>query len=275
MPKLNIGEKSLLYTGDFKVEETRLFKGADLKTGPVDYLVIESTYGDRNHPERRECEKLFIEEIQETVDRGGTALVPSFAVGRSQEIVDVLHEHKIGVPVYLDGMGQKAARATLRFPEFLKNPRSLKKALEKTVWIKNNADRKKAMAKPGVIVTTAGMLQGGPALNYLKKLYRDERNNVFLTGFQVEGTPGRTLMETNKINIDGKLYEVKGKVEKFDFSAHASQQEMMKAISHWQPEKILLVHGDKEVIQLFKEKISKETGIETIAPEAGKKVLLG
>ena len=82
-------------------------------------------------------------------------------------------------------------------------------------------------------------------------------------------------METNKIDIDGKLYEVRGKVEKFDFSAHASQQEMLKAISKWQPEKVLLVHGDREVIQLFKKKIEEETGIEVLVPQTGKKIDLG
>jgi len=274
MPKLSLGEKDFLYTGDFKVEETRLFKGADLDVGKVDFLAIESTYGDRNHLPRNECERLFIEEIQETVDNGGWALVPAFAVGRSQEILDVLHEHKVNAPIFLDGMGQKAARATMLFPEYLKNPKFLKKALEATNWVKNNGDRKKALKQPSVIVTTAGMLQGGPAMNYLKKLYKGEKNNVFLTGYQVEETPGRILMETNKIEIDGKSYEVKGKVEKFDFSAHASQQEMLKAISKWQPEKVLLVHGDKEVIQVFRQKILEETGIEVIAPEAGKRIEL-
>ena len=274
MPKLSLGEKDFLYTGDFKVEETRLFKGADLDVGKVDFLAIESTYGDRNHLPRNECERLFIEEIQETVDNGGWALVPAFAVGRRQEILDVLHEHKVNAPIFLDGMGQKAARATMLFPEYLKNPKFLKKALEATNWVKNNGDRKKALKQPSVIVTTAGMLQGGPAMNYLKKLYKGEKNNVFLTGYQVEETPGRILMETNKIEIDGKSYEVKGKVEKFDFSAHASQQEMLKAISKWQPEKVLLVHGDKEVIQVFRQKILEETGIEVIAPEAGKRIEL-
>jgi len=275
MPKLTFGEKSFLYTGDFKVRETRLFKGCDMDVGKVDWLAIESTYGDRNHPPRKECEKLFIEEIQETLDRGGTALVPAFAVGRSQELIDVLHGHKINAPIYLDGMGQKVARTTLRFPRFLKNHQFLKKALDKTLWVKNNADRNRALKQPSVIVTTAGMLQGGPALNYLKRIYKDEKSNVFLTGFQVEGTPGRTLMETNKIDIDGKIYDIKGKVEKFDFSAHASQREMIKAITKWQPKKILLVHGDKEVIEVFKQKILEETGIETIVPELGKTIKLG
>lgn len=274
MPKFTIGNKTILYTGDFKVDETRLLKGADLEVGKVDCLLIESTYGDRNHPPRKECEKIFIEEVQETINKGGIAIVPSFAVGRSQEILDVLHEYRINAPVFLDGMGQKAARVTMSFPEHLKNPRMLRKALDKTIMVKNNGERNRAMKNPGVIVATAGMLQGGPALSYLKKLCGDEKNNVFLTGYQVEGTPGRKLMETNKIEIDGKQYDVKGKVEKFDFSAHASQQEMLRAIGKWNPEKILLVHGDREIIKFFRQKIQDEKGIEAIIPEAGKKIEL-
>jgi len=274
MPKLSIGDKNFLYTGDFKVEETRLFKGADLDVGKVDWVLMESTYGDRNHPPRKECEKLFVEEIQETLDRGGWPLVPAFAVGRSQEIIDVLHEYKINAPIFLDGMGQKAARVMLKYPKFLKNHRFLKKALDNTFWVKGQGDRKRALREPSVIVTTAGMLQGGPALSYLKKLYKGENNNVFLTGFQVEGTAGRTLMETGRIEIDGKAYKVEGKVEKFDFSAHASQQEMIHALNKWNPEKVLLAHGDKEVIQLFQQKIKEETGLDAIVPEAGKKVVL-
>jgi putative mRNA 3-end processing factor len=119
------------------------------------------------------------------------------------------------------------------------------------------------------------MLQGGPAMNYLKQIYKDAKSNVFLTGYQVEDTPGRILMETGKILIDGHNYDVRGKVEKFDFSAHASQQEMLRAIAKWGPEKVLLVHGDPEVIKVFKKKIEDETGIRVIVPEAGKKIELG
>jgi len=275
MVELLIGDKRLLYTGDFKVEETRLFKGADLNVGEVDYLVIESTYGNRNHPDRKECEKLFVEEVQSTIDRGGWALVPAFAVGRSQEVIDVLAEYKVNAPVYLDGMGQKAANVMMRFPHHLKNPRFLKKALGKAIWVKNNSMRKKALQQPSVIVTTAGMLQGGPVLNYLGRIHADENSSVLLTGYQVDGTKGRTLMETNKIEIDGRVYDVKAKVEKFDFSAHASQQEMLYAIKKWQPKKILLVHGDKDIMQVFANKIREETGIEAVAPAAGKKLDLG
>ena len=81
-------------------------------------------------------------------------------------------------------------------------------------------------------------------------------------------------METKRINIDGKDYDVKAKVEKFDFSAHASQEEMLKAIKKWSPEKIVLVHGDKEVIEIFKGKIDEEIGIRPLDVEKGKRIKL-
>jgi len=274
MTKVSFKGKTFLYTGDFKKDETRLFKGADLKTGSIDYLVIEATYGDRNHPPRKEVERLFVEEVQDTIDRGGWALVPAFAVGRSQEIIDILSEYKINAPIYLDGMCQKAARITLSFPKYLKDHKFLKKALSNAIWVQRESFRKKALKQPSVIVTTAGMLQGGPALNYLKTLYKDNSSSVLLTGYQVEETPGRQLMETKRINIDGQGLEVKGKVEKFDFSAHASQQEMLDSIKKWSPEKVFLVHGDKDVMPVFRDKIKQELGIDTGILEQGKKTPL-
>ena len=82
LSKISFDDKTFLYTGDFKKDETRLFKGADLKTGNIDYLLIESTYGDRNHPPRKELEKLFVEEVQNTLDKGGWALVPAVVILR-------------------------------------------------------------------------------------------------------------------------------------------------------------------------------------------------
>ncbi len=274
MAKLSFGDKSFLYTGDFKKDETRLFKGADLDVGEVDYVAIESTYGDREHPPRKEVEKLFVEEVQDTIDRGGTALVPAFAVGRSQEIIEILKDYTVNAPIYLDGMGQKVARVMLSYPRYLKDHKALKKALETTNWVRRASMRKKALKEPSVIVTTAGMLQGGPAMAYLKEIAGDKNSSVLLTGYQVEETAGRKLMETKRIEIDDREYEVRGKVEKFDFSAHASKEEMIASLKHWSPSKILLVHGDKDVMPVFKGVIEDELGIETVIPELGKKLKL-
>jgi putative mRNA 3-end processing factor len=272
--RLEMGNKVFIYTGDFKMTETRLLHRADLPKVKADYVMIESTYGDRDHPNRIDTENEFVETVQSIVDKGGTALIPAFAVGRSQEIIDVLYEHKVDFPVYLDGMGQKAARITLRYPEYLKDARFLKRALESVEWIRSDRQRKKALSEPSAIVTTAGMLEGGPALHYIKKIYNDPNSGVLLTGYQVEGTTGELLLRTGRIEIDGREYEVKGLVKKFDFSAHASQSSMLKALKYWSPEKVLLVHGDSSTIKVFKEKIGEELGMDAEILKMNRPVIL-
>lgn len=273
MTKLSLHGKEFLYTGDFRVDETRLHGGADLKVGKVDYCVIEGTYGNRLHPERHNSEKHFVESVQEIVESGGWALVPAFAVGRSQEIVDILSEYKLGVPVFLDGMCQSAARILLNYPDYLKNPGFLKKALDKVEWVRSDRMRAKALKQPSVIVTTSGMLTGGPIMQYIKKLYKDKDSKVFLTGYQVEGTPGRTLLETNKMPLKDAVVDVEMQVEKFDFSAHSDQKEMVFALKKWSPEKVIIVHGDKKVIGEFQQKL-KEEGFDAVAAETGKTIKL-
>lgn len=265
--------KNLLYTGDFNAAETRLYHKADLKVGKIHYLIIESTYGDRNHPSRKESEKLFAESVIDTLDKGGHALVSAFAVGRSQELIDVLEEYKLNVPVYLDGMGQKAAKIMLEYPDLLKNAKFLKKALMKARWVKNDGMRKKALDEPCVIVTTSGMLQGGPIQYYLKNLHDDENSKLFLTGFQVEGTPGRILMETGKITIDGQTIDVKMQVGKYDFSAHSDKKCLLETVEKLSPEKIILVHGDAQVVEVFKSDL-QALGFEVFAPKVGDEIIL-
>ncbi|MBU0661961.1 MAG: MBL fold metallo-hydrolase [Candidatus Diapherotrites archaeon] len=264
-------EGTFVYTGDFKAEETRLHNGADLKLGGCDTLMLESTYGDRNHPPRKETEKLFVEHVQDTIDAGGHALIAAFAVGRSQEVIDILHEYNINADIYLDGMCQKASRIYLDFPKYLKNPQFLKKALNSAKWVKSMGMRKKALSKPSVIVCTSGMLQGGPVHAYLPEIYKDKNSRLMLTGYQVTGTPGRTLLETGKINLDGINVEPKMHVEKYDFSAHASHDELIREIERLNPEKVICVHGDTEVIDKFAREI-KEKGFEVFAPSVGDEI---
>lgn len=275
LTKLSLPEKEILYTGDFKTEETRLHHGADLKVGKTDIVMIESTYGDREQTPRKETEKKFVEKVEEIVESGGHVILPAFAVGRSQEIIDVLVERKVKLPIYLDGMGQKAATTMMRYPKYLKNPKKLGAALQQVKWVRNNKKtRNEALKQPSIVVASAGMLQGGPALRFIKNLYRDEKSAILLTGYQVEESPGRILLETGKINIDGKLLDVKMHVQKFDFSAHPPQSEMLYSLKKWSPKKVMLVHGDKDVMQVFKKAIEESLGIETIIPKTGKEITI-
>lgn len=275
LTRLDFSNKSFLYTGDFNPIETRLHEGADVKgVGEVDYVLCESTYGGKEHPPRKQVEKEFIAAIKETLENGGHAIVPAFAVGRSQEIVDLLLEAKINAPIYFDGMCQKISRIYLNYGEYLKSKNELSTALKNTEWIKSDRDRKKVLQKPSVIVATAGMLAGGPILHYIKQLYSDPNSSILLTGFQVKDTPGELLKSTGTIPIDEEEFKVDCKVHAFDFSAHADTAGMLSCFKQWNPEKILLCHGDPEAVDEFKQTIEEQTGIEAIALEAGKKVQL-
>jgi len=268
--KLDFGSFSFLYTGDIKIEDTRLFKKADLNTGGADFVLMESTYGNSDHPPRKEIEKKFVDRVKETVENGGYALIPAFAIGRSQEILDVLFENKVDFPVFLDGMGQKASLVSMKYPEYLKNPKELKRAHKKTVWVKNRRQRQKVLEEPCAVVTTAGMLEGGPILSYLKQVSNDPKSGVFMTGYQVEETQGRRLLNEGVIHIDGQDYKVDCEIEKFDFSAHASQSNLVKAVKKWSPRELMLVHGEYEKARELKKRVEEELGINTTILEAGK-----
>ena len=272
--RLAIRETNFLYTGDFRVEPTRLHEGADLKAGPVDVVLIESTYGDRLHAPRKMAEKEFIESVREVLDNGGNVVVPAFAVNRSQEMIELLAEAKLGVPLYLDGMGTRAAKIMESYPQFLREPKKLKAALKETEFISKGPMRKRVLREPSVVVTTAGMMQGGPVMYYMKQMFNDPDSAVFLTGYQVEGTGGRRLLEEGIMPFEDGEEKVACQVRKFDFSGHADQREMLLALKKWGPQKVVLVHGDKAVIPIFAQKIREDLGMEVIVPKTGKSVSL-
>ncbi|MFA5125419.1 MAG: MBL fold metallo-hydrolase [archaeon] len=272
--KLTHGDKNFLYTGDFKVSETQLHLGANLDVGKIDYVMIESTYGDREQADRKLEEKAFCESVQSTVERGGWAIVPVLAIGRSQEIIDILSKYNLDAPIYLDGMGKKVSEVYLNHPDLIKDSKGFRKALNEANWIEGKQDRAKAMKQPGIIVTTSGMMKGGPVINYVAKIVNDPMSKIHLTSFQAEGTPGRMLIQEGKLPKEktGEIVKVGCRYEKFDFSAHPSQSEMIHALKKWSPKEIFLVHGDKEAMSIFSNKIYEELGIRASALQTGKKI---
>lgn len=234
-----IGEKSILFTGDLNVIDTRLVQG----TKPVscDILFLETTYAGREHPNRKELEKQFLNKIEEVVNRGGTAVIPSFAVARSQEIIMVLRNS--GYDIWFDGMGRKVSKIFLKYPKRLRSPEELKKALNKIHLVHSDHGRKMAL-KSEVIITSSGMMDGGPVLSYMNKLKTDRKSAVILTGYQVEGTNSRLLMDKRKLDFYGVRENVECEVQYFDFSAHAGHSELVEFARNCKPEKIILFHGE-------------------------------
>jgi len=144
-------------------------------------------------------------------------------------------------------MARDITRLYLQYPSYIKDYNLLKKAASAANWIRDERDRKKAIREASVIITPAGMLNGGPALSYIKKLRNDKKSAVFLTGYQVEHTNGRLLLEEGYV-IDEKnsKINVKMQVSFFDFSAHAGKNSLKRMVQKLKPEKIIVVHGEEE-----------------------------
>ena len=234
-----LGSQKILFTGDMNVTDTRLLKGA--KPVPCDILFLEGTYAGREHPERDELEKQFLDKIDEVVTRGGVAVVPTFAVSRSQEVCLVLKNS--GYDVWFDGMGRKVSKLFLRYPNHLRSPEDLKKAINNVNFVHSDHGRKLAL-KSEVILTSSGMMDGGPVLWYMNKLNSDSKSAVLLTGYQVEGTNSRLLINKGKLDFYGVTENVECEVGYFDFSAHAGHSELIDFARQCSPEKIVLFHSD-------------------------------
>ncbi|MDE1855071.1 MAG: MBL fold metallo-hydrolase [Candidatus Micrarchaeota archaeon] len=261
--------RKLVYTGDFKLEPQMIQGSADIVKS--DILLTETTYANREHPEREELIRKFADEVRQTLDNGGTALIPSFAVGRAQEILAVLHKYKLSDRVFIDGMARKATQIAMRYPEYIRNVDLLHDAIKKIMWIGSEEHRGHAVSGPSIILTTAGMLNGGPVLNYLTKL--GPNSKIFLTGYQVEGTNGRKLMEGKPLSIDGRKEVVKTPWVYYDFSAHAGKSDLYEYVKKSSPELVICVHGDQKIAEEFAESLKVE-GFKTHVPRQGDSIKL-
>jgi putative mRNA 3-end processing factor len=233
------GRQNLLFTGDINTINTHLLEG----TKPVkcDTIIIEGTYAGRDHPKRVKLEYEFLKKIDEVVSRGGKAIIPAFAIGRTQEIMLILKHSKHHI--YVDGMGNSITEIYLKNPEFLRSPKELRRMKNKVKMVRSFRGRKYAM-KGDVIITTSGMLDGGPVLSYIEQFKNNPKNAIFLTGYQVEGTNGRLLMDERKIEVQGVRQNINCEVCFFDFSAHSGHKELIEFIHGCEPENVVICHSD-------------------------------
>ncbi|MEM5797765.1 MAG: MBL fold metallo-hydrolase, partial [Candidatus Aenigmatarchaeota archaeon] len=165
---METNRKKILFTGDIKFEPTRLLDGADQDFENIDILISETTYSYKNHPNRKQLTEQLKKDIRATIEAGGIVILPCFAVGRTQEMLIILAE--MDMPFWVDGMGIEATFIVLNHPESQKNPVVLKQAFDRARKVRKPADRATAISRPGIIVASAGMLQGGPIHWYLKRL---------------------------------------------------------------------------------------------------------
>ncbi|SDN01873.1 putative mRNA 3-end processing factor [Halogranum gelatinilyticum] len=269
------GDTRLLYTADFHLDEEdggdvvgqRLVPGSTDRPD-ADVVICESTYADVEHDPRGEVERRFVESLQTTMWEGGTVVVPAFAIGRTQEMLLICEAHDL--PCYVDGMGKQVTRMLRNHPEFVRDADALRRAKSHARFVTGRNGQRKRIAKQNtVIVTTSGMLSGGPAMTYIPEVRADPTNKITMTGYQVEGTPGRDLLERGSAEIDGRIMPISAQAESYDFSAHADHDGLREFLSAYEASEILVNHGDN--CENFAAEL-REDGYEASAPEVGQVV---
>tara|TARA_B100001113_G_scaffold145066_1_gene118822 strand:+ start:96 stop:1409 length:1314 start_codon:yes stop_codon:yes gene_type:complete len=263
--------KSVLFSGDFDTRDSQLTIGA--KPVQTDVLFVEGTYGGRDHPPKQEENQRFIERIIEIIDRGGTALIPAFANGRTQDVVMLLHKHLPELDVHVDGMGKRVAKLQMDHPETLRDASALESSWKWCRRVSSKSDRKKAL-DADVIVSTSGMLDGGPSIWYLNRLRHERKNAILLTGYQARNTGGRRLLDERRIPIFGKLANIELDVDQYSFSTHAGHQEIVDFAEQCQAEDVVIYHSDPTMARPPLAEALEKNGHQVHVPENGLSGLL-
>ena len=264
------GDTRLLYTGDFHTADQRLVAGTTARPD-ADVVVCESTYSDVAHEARRDVEERFVESVETTLWEGGTVVVPAFAIGRTQEMLLICEAYDI--PCYVDGMGTEVTRILQQYPGFVRDADALRRAKSHARFVTGrDGQRKRITDQTAAIITTSGMLSGGPAMTYIPEIRRNPVNKITMTGYQVEGTPGRDLLETGSAEIDGRRMPVSAQVEQYDFSAHADRAGLLSFLEPYRDDPVLVNHGDR--CAAFADEL-RRVGVDARAPELGEIVTVG
>ena len=261
------GETRLLYTGDFHTDDQRLVAGTTARP-EADAVICESTYADVTHDDRSAVESRFAESVQTTLWEGGTVVVPAFAIGRTQEMLLLCAANDI--PCYVDGMGVGVTEMLRNHPDFVRDADALDRAAgHARVVTGRDGQRKRIADQQTAIVTTSGMLSGGPAMTYVPAIRGSPTNKITMTGYQVAGTPGRELIESGRAEIDGRVMPVSAQVEQYDFSAHADREGLRSFLDSYREAEILVNHGDR--CGQFATELAGD-GYDASAPEIGETV---
>lgn len=265
------GDHNLVYTGDFNYEESKLFGPASTNFQRVETMIMESTYGskDGSQPTRDEAVKKLVDNIEETVEKGGKVLIPSFAVGRAQEIMCILDEEyrkgNLEVPVHLEGMLWDATAIHTTYPEDL-NKKVQHKIFHKDEnpftsdlfhRVGSNEEREEIFESPDpcVVLSTSGMMTGGPVMEYLKRFAPYEENKLIFVGYQAEGTTGSRIQKgwdeipVNDGDNKRQMVELELEVETVEgLSGHSDNQQLINYVRNLKsrPNKVITVHGDRE-----------------------------
>lgn len=294
---VNEGEETIVFSGDIHQKPTKLFNGADNSFSNVDSVIMESTYGKNTdiQASQPEAETELKRVIRDRVQSNGKVIIPAFAVGRSQEIMLVLEEAmKNGdipeVPIYLDGMISEATAIHAAYPEFLRDGVRERIFHENenpflyngftTITGGEKQRQKIADGEQCIVLTTSGMLTGGPVMSWLRLLAPNENSTLVFVGYQAPGTLGKDIQKgekelqledwsqdnvnsTVKVPVNMDVETVTG------FSGHADRNGLMTFLTSMQskPQRVLCVHGDENAVKEFSQSIQREIGVRAHAPK--------
>ncbi|WP_029038723.1 MBL fold metallo-hydrolase RNA specificity domain-containing protein [Salinimicrobium xinjiangense] len=269
--ELKIGKKNFIFSGDIGQKNDSLLKPPQ-KPERADYLFLESTYGDRLHPQE-ETDKILKQAIESTLEQQGILIIPSFAVERLQtlmyEIYKLHKENKIPpIPVYIDSpMGNEVLKTFSRFMSWHKLSHEEFREMKKRFRIITNyRDTWKTIEdpQPKVVIAGSGMVTGGRVLTYLRFFIENPSTTILLAGYQAEGTRGRQIQEgLSEVKIFGKYYRLKAAVKSINsLSAHADQEGLLEWLDEIKnsPQRIFLIHGEKGASDYLRVKIRDRYG---------------
>ncbi|MGI1691609.1 MBL fold metallo-hydrolase [Thermoanaerobacter uzonensis] len=280
-------EGSVFYSGDFSGFRQNTIEGAFIPKLRPDVAIFESTYGDKLHANRELEETRLIEKVSSIISEGGKVIIPAFALGRAQEIILILkkaiNKGLLKTKVYVDGMVREVCRVYKLNPNYLRQNLAKKIFNGNDIFFDDNIIevekpemREEIIKESCVIISSSGMITGGPSQWYVEKLAQDEKNLIAITGYQDEESPGRQLLdiieestENRKIKIDDKEILINASIDKFGLSAHADMGEILALASSLYPKKIFLVHGDPEIINFLGKEIQKDLKSEIYIPSNG------
>lgn len=283
------GETTVVFSGDLGRSDAPLMRDP-ARLGAADYIVVESTYGDRHHPTAPPADQLA-RVIRDAAAKGGMLLLPAFAVGRTQELLYVIRELEDAgaipvLDVFVDSpMAIDATAVTLAHLDELDEEtadrlaRGIKPLQPERLHIIRDAAQSRglnAITGPGIILSASGMCTGGRIKHHLKVRLPNARNTVCFVGFQAAGTRGRALQDgASSVHIFGERVEVKATIESVEgFSAHADQAQLLAWLGGFtQPPKgLFITHGEPRGSAALAEAIAETHGWTTIIPQLGELV---
>jgi len=285
-------ETKAVFTGDLGNSGTPILRDPEW-IGSADILVMESTYGDRNHKAREDRFENFVDIVNETLDKGGRVVIPSFAVGRTQEIVYGLNQNKekfkekydriLQTPVYVDSPLAISATEIYKNNPQCYDEEARRYILENknpvdfpTLKLTRTVDESKAINEsndPAIIISASGMCEAGRIRHHLKHRLWEENSTILFVGHQAQGTLGRRLVDGEKqVRIFGEDITVKARIEYIEgFSGHADQKTLINWLGNFEkkPQTVFVVHGDPDAQDVFAQLVNDTYGIRTIVPNRG------